>query len=564
MKRTFVFSMAAVAAALLACNSAHAADKLGKIDSAKKLIGREIQTAQGQKAGELKDLVVDLESGRVLYGVISAGGFAGIGDELTVVPTGAFTSSTDARLTIDADKEKLKGAPRFTKDYEAKLGDAQLVKQAHQHFGQNMNWEGSFNNVHKASELIGMNVKNASDQNIGDVNDLGIDVPSGRVAFVILGAGGVLGAGEKLYPMPPNAFTLASDKKSLVSGIDKDKLTNAPQLQGNNWQQLSDATFAARIYQHHGKQPYWSGAALVPTGREESRVYENQANSPNVPNRGGLGQGRISRDRDNNDNDGLRVRRGTNQESVRARGGQFSNVEEARRLIGMNVENARSRDIGKLTDMVVDLEGGRVIYAIVNLTGRGGAKAVVPQSLALTGDDKALRFTGDESKLTSAPAFDRNADVHSAQVAANVYTHFGEEHNWFDASRNFANAHKVSELMNMKVQNVQNQNLGQVQNLMVDLPRGRVLYVILSAAPIVGRGENVFALPPNAFTQGSDGKTLVSDLDKAKLEGAPRFNRANLRELANPAKAAEIYRYYGKQAYWNDGNLSPTGRERGR
>jgi len=42
----------------------------------------------------------------------------------------------------------------------------------------------------------------------------------------------------------------------------------------------------------------------------------------------------------------------------------------------------------------------------------------------------------------------------------------------------------------------------------------------------------------NAYTIQRDGKTLVSDLDKAKLEGAPRFNRANLRELANPAKAA--------------------------
>lgn len=556
MKRTFVFRIAAVAAALLAWNSAHAADKLGKIESAKKLIGREIQTTQGQKAGELKDLVVDLESGRVLYGIISAGGFAGIGDELTVVPTAAFTSSTDARLTIDADKEKLKGAPRFTKDYETKLSDAQLIKQAHQHFGQNMNWEGAFNNVHKASELIGMNVKNASDQNIGDVNDLGIDVPSGRMALVILGAGGVLGAGEKLYPIPPNAFTLASDKKSLVSGIDKEKLTNAPQLQSNNWQQLADATFAARVYQHYGKQPYWSGsAALVPTGGEESRVYQNQAAPPpTIPNRSGL-----------------RVRRETNQASPQVNqptapraGGQFANVEEAKRLIGMNVQNARGRDLGKLTDMVVDLEAGRVIYAVVNLSGRGGAKVLVPQSLSLTGDDKALRFTGDESKLNSAPAFDRNADVSNAQFAANVYTHFGQDHNWFDASRNFANAHKASELMNMKVQNTQNQNLGQVQNLMVDLPRARVLYVILSAAPIVGRGEHVFALPPNAFTQGSDGKTLVSDLDKAKLEGAPRFNRANLRELANPAKAAEIYRYYGKQAYWNTGELSPTGRESGR
>jgi sporulation protein YlmC with PRC-barrel domain len=557
MKRKLILALAATAA-FVAWSSAEAADKLGKIESAKKLIGREIQTAQGQKAGEVKDFVVDLESGRVLYGIISAGGFLGIGDELTVVPPAAFTSSTDARLIISADKEKLTSAPRFTKDREAKLADTQFTKQIHQHFGQSLGWEGSFNLVHKASELIGMNVKNVSDQNVGDINDLGIDMTSGRVTYVILGAGGVLGAGEKNYVMPPNAFTLASDNKSLVTSIDKEKLANAPELRNNNWQQISDASFAGRVYQHYGKQPYWSGSAtLTPTGRDESRVYQDQPKETTPQPRPRSG--------------GLRVR-GNEQEaeaSARARtpraGGAFADVEEAKRLIGMDVQNARGVTLGKLNDMVVDLEAGRVIYAVVDLSGRGGAKAIAPQSLSLSADDKSVRFLGDQSKLNAAPAFDAKAEVNNAQFAANVYAHFNQQHDWFTASRNFNNSHKASELMSAKVQNVQNQSVGQVQNLMVDLPNGRVLYVILSAAPIVGRGgDNLFAMPPNAFTVSSDNKTLVSDVDKAKLEGAPRFNRANLRELANPAKAAEIYRYYGKQAYWSSGELAPTGRERGR
>ena len=63
---------------------------------------------------------------------------------------------------------------------------------------------------------------------------------------------------------------------------------------------------------------------------------------------------------------------------------------------------------------------------------------------------------------------------------------------------------------------------------------------------------------------GNNKSTLVTGIDKAKLEGAPRVNRNNMGELMTPAKAEEIYRYYGKQAYWTTGtDLSPTGRARG-
>jgi len=554
MKVKFLVSAACVAVAFYVTLPAEAAHQLGKIDPAKKLVGREIQTSQGQKVGELKDMVVDLESGRVLYTIVSAGGFLGINDELTAVPPGAFSSSTDTKLIIDADKEKLTAAPRFTKDHESNLKDAGFAKEVHQHFGQTLDWQqGSFNNVHKATELLGMNVKNVSDQSIGEVNDLGIDLAAGRVTYVILGAGGVLGAGEKHYVMPPNAFTLASDNKSLVSGIEKENLVNAPQLQNNNWRQLSEASFAARVYQHYGKQPYWSGTALTPTGREESRTYERRnANQGN----------RISRDRD--DNDGLRVRRAPPGHEATGGTGDFANVEEASRLIGMNVGNARGVTIGKLTDIVVDLDAGRVVYGVVDLSGRAGSKAVAPQSLSLAGDDKSLRFTGEQSKLTAAPAWGTSTDPNNAEFAGRVYTHFGQQHDWFEASRNFRNARRATEVMKAKVENSQNENVGQVQNLMVDLPRGRVLYVILSAAPMVGRANHLLAVPPNAFTPGSDRNTLLTGLDKAKLEGAPRFSRTNLRELATPAKAAEIYRYYDKQAYWNTSDLTPTGRDSGR
>src|SRR5687768_3791813 len=129
MKAKFLGTAAVAATAFMAWSSAQAAHQLGKIDAAKKLMGREIQTTQGQKIGELKDMVVDLESGRVLYTIVSAGGFLGIGNELTAVPPGAFSSSGETKLSIKADKEKLTSAPRFTKDHEAKLNDTEFSKK---------------------------------------------------------------------------------------------------------------------------------------------------------------------------------------------------------------------------------------------------------------------------------------------------------------------------------------------------------------------------------------------------------------------------------------------------
>jgi sporulation protein YlmC with PRC-barrel domain len=504
---------------------AYAAESFGKIEPAKDLMGRAVHNLEG-KVGDIKDFVVDVESGRILYAVVSADG------KLVAMPAQSFTSSSESKVVTKADKQKLADAPEFQSDANATLGDPGFAKRAHQHFGETLAWDGTFNNVHKASDLIGMNVNNTSDQKIGDVNNLGLDLRSGRVTYVILGSGGVLGVGDKLYVMPPNAFTLGSDKKTLVSGIDKAKLEGAPTLNAQDWVQIADARFAARVYQHYGKQPYWSGAQLTSTGREEG------TGAANPQSRGVSGEDRISR---NN----------ANANAARGRG-EFAKVEDARQLIGLNIESANGDNLGKLNDMVVDLESGRVLYGVATLKG-GGTRAIAPANLTLAGTDK-LRFTGNKEKLQNAPGVTRDADLTSTEYAARVYGHYGQEHSWFNTNDKFDNVHRASDVLKMKVITSQDEKLGQVQNLFVDLQKGRVLYVVLNAAQAVGGNGNLFVLPPNAFTLGKDKNTLVTGVDKAKLEAAPRINRGNLNQWLTPARATEIYRYYGKDAYWTSGS----------
>ena len=192
-----------------------------------------------------------------------------------------FTQSGD-QVRLTADKEKIMSAPEFTKDIdkENELAKADFVHRAYQHFGQNAWWqgskpagEGSFNNVHKATDLKGMNVENASNEPIGEVEDLAIDLAAGRVVFAVLQPARSLELGNNLYALPPDALTRASDGKKLATGLTKEKLAAAPHIEKSNWSKLSDRSFASQVYQYYGKQAYFESGIQPTSERESQRVY---------------------------------------------------------------------------------------------------------------------------------------------------------------------------------------------------------------------------------------------------------------------------------------------------
>src|ERR1039457_4629697 len=62
------------------------------------------------------------------------------------------------------------------------------------------------NDAAKASDLIGMTVKNNQNEKLGKVEDLAVDVESGRIVQVIISTGGFMGMGNSLTAVPPGAF----------------------------------------------------------------------------------------------------------------------------------------------------------------------------------------------------------------------------------------------------------------------------------------------------------------------------------------------------------------------
>jgi sporulation protein YlmC with PRC-barrel domain len=101
--------------------------------------------------------------------------------------------------------------------------------------------------VHKASTLIGSRVENPQGENLGTISDMVLEPNEGRIRYVTLSYGGVLGLGGKLFAIPWNALTLRPDGKTFLLHVDKQLLDTAPGFNKDNWPQRPDATLQAAI-----------------------------------------------------------------------------------------------------------------------------------------------------------------------------------------------------------------------------------------------------------------------------------------------------------------------------
>jgi sporulation protein YlmC with PRC-barrel domain len=88
-----------------------------RVLSATTMIGDKVVSPNGEELGTLKELMIDLDEGRVNYAVLSFGGFMGMGDKLFAIPWEALTlNAEEHNFILNVDKEQLENAPGFDKD----------------------------------------------------------------------------------------------------------------------------------------------------------------------------------------------------------------------------------------------------------------------------------------------------------------------------------------------------------------------------------------------------------------------------------------------------------------
>jgi sporulation protein YlmC with PRC-barrel domain len=111
--------------------------------------------------------------------------------------------------------------------------------------------------VLSAGTLAGDRVRNAAGEDLGKVEEIMIDLASGRVAYVVLSFGGFLGIGDKLFAVPWQALRIDEGEHQFVLDVDRKTLESAPGFNKDDWPDMADPSFGAAIHEHYGRTPYW-------------------------------------------------------------------------------------------------------------------------------------------------------------------------------------------------------------------------------------------------------------------------------------------------------------------
>jgi sporulation protein YlmC with PRC-barrel domain len=114
-----------------------------------------------------------------------------------------------------------------------------------------------------ADTLMGNDVYNTDDDDLGDITEIMLDMRSGRVSYAVLSFGGFLGMGDKLFAVPWSALKLDTVNKRFVLDVKKERLESAPGFNKAHWPDMADASWQKDIHAYYGTQAHRDDAPLL-------------------------------------------------------------------------------------------------------------------------------------------------------------------------------------------------------------------------------------------------------------------------------------------------------------
>lgn len=214
----------------------------------------------------------------------------------------------------------------------------------------------------RASQMIGKNVRGADDKNIGEINDLVVDVSTGDIRYVMFEYDPSIFKTGKVYAVPLKDLTLAADGKSLgYKTLSRDKLDRVA-TDKTGWKAaLANTRYLDSVDTAYGVQP---------------------------------------------------------------RGGN-PNLQRASDLIGKDVNSRAGKDIGDITELVVDMQTSKVRYAVLAFDPSifsAEKMFAFPMTSFKPGRDRdELMLDVDRERLAAMKSFDKKswavtADMRSIEV----------------------------------------------------------------------------------------------------------------------------------------------------
>lgn len=275
----------------------------GRTVRASELLDYDVENLNGEDIGDLNDLIIDMSDGRILFATMEYGGLLGFGANTYPLPLQALRSAagitgtngltgtagvtgtsdiTDADLGLDDNvivfniaEETLENAPGYDADWPD-LNASDFEAEFRQFWSDpslgaltdSLDITGTdeitvtdivSSSLAKASELIGFNIENADGDNIGEINDLLVDLGSGHVTYAVLSFGGFLGLGDQLVAIPLSRFESAPETNgnravaNIVLNVEPETLENAPAFDPDAFPETNTADWDTEWRQYWGE-----------------------------------------------------------------------------------------------------------------------------------------------------------------------------------------------------------------------------------------------------------------------------------------------------------------------
>ena len=101
-----------------------------------------------------------------------------------------------------------------------------------------------------------------------------------------------------------------------------------------------------------------------------------------------------------------------------------------------------------------------------------------------------------------------------------------------------------------RVRSAAGDDIGSIQEIMLDTERGRIAYAVLSFGGFLGIGDKLFAVPWSALRIDRGEHEFILDMDRGSLGKVPGFDKGDWPDMSSPAFGREVHQHYAKTPYW--------------
>lgn len=200
------------------------------------LLDYDFVNQDGEVSGEIEDLMINAQTGDILFAAIEYGGFLDIGDTELVVPMSAFRWAEDGSLVLNFDEQTLENFPDVGDDWPdlSTPGWDDDVNQFWRDSGIDtvVDFEEGedTSTIVWLSELAGYGIADMG-FGAGLVEDLLINLESGRAEYALVGWGAGAGV-DAPYVLPLSALDIANrgDELVMTGELSEEVLIGAPRL----------------------------------------------------------------------------------------------------------------------------------------------------------------------------------------------------------------------------------------------------------------------------------------------------------------------------------------------